>query len=105
MQLSTGLFRIGAVYSFVIGAYLGSFLNVVIWRVPRGESILWPPSHCPKCGARIRWYQNIPILSWLALRGRCANCGERISPRYIIIETMGGVLSFVVFWAVYVLCQ
>ena len=57
------------VVSFVFGASIGSFLNVVIWRVPRGESIVRPPSHCPGCGSPIRWYQNIPIVSWLALRG------------------------------------
>ena len=85
-------------FSFWTGACIASFLNVVIWRVPRGESIVFPPSHCPKCNAAIRWYQNIPILSWLALRGRCANCKAPISPRYILIELLGGVL----FWAVFV---
>ena len=58
-----------AFFSFWLGACIASFLNVVIWRVPRGESIVSPPSHCPKCSAPIRWWQNIPILSWLALRG------------------------------------
>ena len=81
-----------------MGACIASFLNVVIWRVPRGESILRPPSHCPKCSAPIRWYQNIPILSWLALRGTCANCRAPISPRYILIETLGGLLFLAAFW-------
>ena len=80
------------VFSFALGACVASFLNVVIWRVPRGESIVRPPSHCPKCGAAIRWYQNIPILSWLALRGKCANCRAPISPRYILVELLGGCL-------------
>ena len=93
-----GLFVILAVFSFWFGACIASFLNVVIWRVPRGESIVSPPSHCPKCNAAIKWYQNIPILSWLALRGTCANCGEPISPRYILIETLGGVLFLAAFW-------
>ena len=91
------LFCILAGFSFGLGACIASFLNVVIWRVPRGESIVSPPSHCPKCNAAIKWYQNIPILSWLALRGKCANCKEPISPRYILIETLGGVLFFVTF--------
>ena len=81
-----------SVFSFATGATIGSFLNVVIWRVPRGESIVSPPSHCPKCDAAIRWYQNIPIFSWLVLRGRCANCRASISPRYILVELLGGLL-------------
>ena len=85
-------------FSFMMGACIASFLNVVIWRVPRGESIVSPPSHCPKCGAEIRWWQNLPILSWLALRGKCAKCRAPISPRYIIGETIGGVLFLAAFW-------
>ncbi len=81
-----------------MGACIASFLNVVIWRVPRGESIVSPPSHCPKCNAAIKWYQNIPILSWLALRGKCANCQASISPRYILVETLGGILFLAAFW-------
>ena len=85
------------VFAFATGACIASFLNVVIWRVPRGESISSPPSHCPKCGAPVRWYQNVPILSWLALRGKCANCREPISPRYILVETLGGCLFLAAF--------
>ena len=81
-----------AFFAFALGACVASFLNVVVWRVPRGESIVSPPSHCPKCNAPIRWWQNIPIVSWLALRGRCANCHEPISPRYILVELLGGCL-------------
>ena len=91
------LFPILAFFSFWLGACIASFLNVVIWRVPRGESIVSPPSHCPKCGASIKWYQNIPILSWLALRGKCANCRAAISPRYIFVETLGGLLFLLSF--------
>ena len=93
-----GLVFILGFFSFWLGACIASFLNVVIWRVPRGESIVSPPSHCPRCNAPIRWYQNIPILSWLALRGKCANCKAPISPRYILIELLGGVLFLAVFW-------
>ena len=84
-------------FSFWMGSCIASFLNVVIWRVPRGESIVRPASHCPKCNAAIKWYQNIPILSWLALRGRCAKCRAPISPRYILVETLGGILFLAAF--------
>ena len=82
---------------FVLGSMVGSFLNVCIHRMPLGESIVTPPSHCPGCGALIRWWQNIPIFSWLALRGRCAGCGARISPRYILVEALTGML-FAILW-------
>ena len=72
-------------FSFGLGATIASFLNVVIWRVPRGESIVSPPSHCPKCSSPIRWWQNVPIVSWILLRGRCANCKEPISMRYPLV--------------------
>ena len=84
-------------FSFSTGACIASFLNVVIWRVPRGESFVSPPSHCPKCGAAVRGWQNIPIISWHALRGRCAGCREPISPRYILVETLGGCLFLAAF--------
>ena len=86
-----------AFFSFWLGACIASFLNVVIWRVPRGESIVSPPSHCPKCNSPIKWWQNIPILSWLALRGKCANCKAPISPRYIFVEALGGCLFLAAF--------
>jgi leader peptidase (prepilin peptidase)/N-methyltransferase len=95
--MDAGLFKILASFSFATGACIASFLNVVIWRVPRGESIDRPPSHCPKCGAAIRWWQNIPILSWLALRGKCAGCKASISPRYPLVELLGGVLFLAAF--------
>src|SRR4051794_41406993 len=68
------------------GLMLGSFLNVVAFRLPRGESLVRPGSHCPSCGAAVRPYDNVPLLSWLWLRGRCRGCGERISPRYPGVE-------------------
>jgi leader peptidase (prepilin peptidase)/N-methyltransferase len=71
---------------------MGSFLNVVIWRVPRGESIASPPSHCPRCNERIKARDNIPIVSWLLLRGRCRSCGEPISRRYPLVEGLVAVL-------------
>lgn len=97
-MMDSGFLTILSVFAFGMGACIASFLNVVIWRVPRGESIVSPPSHCPKCNAAIAWYQNLPILSWLALRGRCASCKAPISPRYVLVETLGGVLFLAAFW-------
>lgn len=75
-----------------IGLAVGSFLNVCIYRVPRRESIVTPPSHCPRCGASVRWYQNLPVLGYLALRGRCRDCGEPISMMYPLVEAGVAVL-------------
>jgi leader peptidase (prepilin peptidase) / N-methyltransferase len=73
-------------FAGILGAVFGSFLNVVVHRLPRHESVVRPASRCPKCGASVRPYDNIPILSWLVLRGRCRRCGEPISPRYPLVE-------------------
>ena len=80
-------------YAFAIGAVVGSFLNVVIYRVPRELSVVRPGSACPACGAGIRWYDNIPLLSWLLLRARCRRCGARISVRYPLVETAAAALA------------
>lgn len=94
-------FTLFACTAFALGACVASFLNVCIWRLPREESVVRPGSHCPNCNAPIRWYQNIPIFSWCCLRGRCANCHKPISPRYVIVELLGGVLFLLVYlqWA------
>jgi leader peptidase (prepilin peptidase)/N-methyltransferase len=76
---------------FVLGCMTGSFLNVCIHRMPLGMSIITPRSHCPHCQYSIPWYLNIPLVTWLALRGRCKNCGAPISPRYFIVELLTGV--------------
>ncbi len=73
-------------FAGVLGAIFGSFLNVVIHRLPRHESVVPPASHCPGCDTPVRPYDNIPILSWLLLRGHCRGCGEPISPRYPLVE-------------------
>ena len=80
----------------ILGALIGSFLNVVIYRIPAGRSIVSPPSSCSSCGARIRPYDNIPVLSWLVLRGRCRDCQAPISPRYPMVELGTGVVFAVV---------
>lgn len=76
----------------LIGLIVGSFLNVVIYRVPRKESIVTPRSHCPSCGTLIKEYDNVPVISWLVLRGRCRQCNVPISPRYIIVELANAAL-------------
>jgi leader peptidase (prepilin peptidase)/N-methyltransferase len=78
------------VFSVVFGLVIGSFLNVVIYRVPRHESLIRPASHCPRCDAAIRWYDNLPLVSWIALRGRCRSCKNRISVRYPLVEGFVG---------------
>jgi leader peptidase (prepilin peptidase)/N-methyltransferase len=81
-----------ATFVGVLGAIAGSFLNVVAYRLPRHESLLVPASHCPKCGTPVKPYDNIPILSWLLLRGHCRTCSEPISPRYPLVETLTAAL-------------
>jgi leader peptidase (prepilin peptidase)/N-methyltransferase len=84
-------------YVFILGAAVGSFLNVVAYRLPAGKSVVRPPSHCPACGVNIRWYDNIPIFSWLFLRGRCRSCGIRISIQYPLVELANGLISLALF--------
>lgn len=92
---------LGIPLAFVFGALIGSFLNVVVWRVPRGESIVRPPSACPQCSQQIAWYDNVPIVSWLVLRGKCRTCGVPISPRYPLVEAGTAVAFALVVWAAY----
>ncbi len=81
------------------GLIIGSFLNVVAYRLPRGESLAHPPSRCPSCGAPVKPYDNIPVLSWLLLRGRCRSCNAPISVRYPLVEALTGALWALVVWA------
>jgi prepilin signal peptidase PulO-like enzyme (type II secretory pathway) len=79
----------------VLGGCIGSFLNVVIYRLPRGESLTHPGSHCPKCGRAIRWYHNVPVVAWIVLRGRCHDCRAPISIRYPVVEGTIAAMFFV----------
>jgi leader peptidase (prepilin peptidase)/N-methyltransferase len=88
------------VLALILGALLGSFANVCILRLPAGQSIVSPPSHCTACGAAVRWFDNLPMVSYLVLRGRCRSCGTRFSPRYLLVEVATAALVL----AVYVLC-
>jgi leader peptidase (prepilin peptidase)/N-methyltransferase len=85
------------IFTFLLGCVIGSFLNVCIYRIPEGLSIVRPASRCPHCGQAILWYQNVPILSWLLLRGRCARCAAPISARYPLVEALTGFLFWFVF--------
>lgn len=84
--------------TFCFGAVIGSFLNVCIARIPLGESVVTPRSKCPECGTLISWYQNIPVASFLFLRGRCSRCFKRISIRYPFVELLAGVLFSLTLW-------
>ena len=79
------------IYSFIVGISIGSFINVVLWRLPRKESIISPRSYCPKCQNQINWKDNIPIISWIILDGKCRFCSQKISLRYPIIELVTGI--------------
>ncbi|MEO6729129.1 MAG: prepilin peptidase [Candidatus Dojkabacteria bacterium] len=89
---------IAAIYGFIFGCILGSFLGLVLDRLPRGESIISPPSHCPKCNARLKWYDNIPVFGYIHLHGKCRNCGTQIPIRDFLVETgMGFAFAIVIF--------
>lgn len=86
------------VFVLALGSAIGSFLNVVVYRIPAGLSILHPPSRCPHCLHRLRRHENVPVLGWLWLRGRCAHCGSPIAVRYPLVEALTGLLFVVTFW-------
>ncbi|WP_088241819.1 prepilin peptidase [Calothrix rhizosoleniae] len=83
---------------FALGASVGSFINVVVYRLPEGLSILWPPSRCPHCLNQLKAYDNVPVFGWLWLKGRCRFCKNKISPRYPVVEAMAGLLFLLLFF-------
>lgn len=93
-------FHFWTLVMFVLGCIVGSFLNVVIHRLPAGESIVSPPSHCPHCKYSIPWYLNVPLVTWLYLGGKCRNCGAPISARYFLVELLTGA-TFASCWVVF----
>jgi leader peptidase (prepilin peptidase)/N-methyltransferase len=93
-------FHFWSVVFFVFGCIVGSFLNVCIYRMPIGKSVVSPPSHCPHCNYSIPFYFNVPLVTWLMLRGKCANCGAPISIRYFLVELLTG-LMFLSCWLLY----
>ncbi|MBA4397755.1 MAG: prepilin peptidase, partial [Syntrophus sp. (in: bacteria)] len=86
------------IFFFAVGAAVGSFLNVLIYRLPEEKSIILPASHCTICNHAIRFYDNIPLFSYLFLKGRCRNCSESISLRYPLVELLTAILSLMVYW-------
>lgn len=86
-----------SIFIFLLGTIIGSFLNVCIYRIPREESILYPPSHCPNCGTPLHWYDLIPILSYILQRGKCRYCRESISLQYPVIECLNGLLYLAIY--------
>jgi len=86
------------VFAALFGLAVGSFLNVVVYRLPRHESLVRPGSRCPGCGTAIRWYDNVPLLSWMVLRGRCRSCGSAIAVRYPLVEALTGACFVLAFW-------
>jgi len=83
---------------FIFGIVIGSFLNVVILRIPKKESVVFPASHCPICKTPLKWWHNIPIFSYIALKGKCAFCGEKISIQYPLVELMSGIIVAIVYY-------
>lgn len=86
-----------SIVTFIFGSVVGSFLNVCICRMPKDESVVSPPSHCPNCNYCIRWYDNIPLFSYLLLRGKCRGCGTHISLQYPLVELINGLMTLVLF--------
>ncbi|MEH2063049.1 MAG: prepilin peptidase [Nostoc sp.] len=92
------LFAVPAsVMVFALGASIGSFLNVIVYRLPAGLSILWPPSRCPKCLNQLKAYDNVPVFGWISLRGRCRYCKSKISVRYPVVEGLTGIIFLLIF--------
>ncbi|MDB6056504.1 MAG: pilD, partial [Verrucomicrobiales bacterium] len=90
-------FHFWTVTFFFFGSIVGSFLNVCIYRMPLGLSVVSPPSHCPHCKYSIPWYLNVPLLTWVVLQGKCKNCGAPIASRYFLVELLTGV-AFMLCW-------
>lgn len=100
-ELEIASWVVWSIFVFAFGASLGSFMNVVAWRLPRGGSIVSPPSRCPTCAGRLSWRENLPVLGWLLLRGRCRFCGERIGVQYLLVELLLGGLFVAAFLVCY----
>lgn len=87
-----------SIFIFILGTIIGSFLNVCIYRMPREESIVYPSSHCPRCGTPLKWYELIPVISFVVQKGECKHCGEKISPQYPLVEILTGALYLSIYF-------
>ncbi|MEA5550428.1 A24 family peptidase [Anabaena cylindrica UHCC 0172] len=92
------IFVPASIIVFALGASIGSFINVVVYRLPAGLSVLWPPSRCPHCLNKLKSYDNVPVLGWLWLKGRCRYCKSKISRRYPLVEGITAIIFLIVFW-------
>lgn len=93
------MIELASAVASLLGLAIGSFLNVVIYRVPIGKSVIAPRSACPNCGRTLNWFENIPVLSWVALRGKCRTCKEKISPQYLLVEILTAVIfGILTYW-------
>ena len=90
-------YDINAILIFILGLIVGSFSNVCIYRIPRNESIVYPVSHCPKCDSHIKPVDNIPLLSFILLKGRCRHCKSKISIQYPIVELLTGLIYLIIY--------
>jgi len=90
-------YGINAVLIFILGLIVGSFSNVCIYRIPKNESIIYPASHCPKCSSPIKPVDNVPILSYILLKGRCRNCKNKISIQYPLVELLTGLIYLIIY--------
>ncbi|MEJ1934005.1 prepilin peptidase, partial [Nostoc sp. NIES-2111] len=86
--MDTLIVTLASMLVFALGASIGSFINVVVYRLPAGLSILWPPSRCPHCLNQLKAYDNVPVFGWIWLKGRCRYCKSQISPRYPVVEAI-----------------
>lgn len=90
---------LAVVLALLLGSAFGSFLNVLLSRAPRGESVVWPASHCEACGRNLAWWENVPVVSFLALRGRCRTCQAPIGVRHLVVEAASGLAAAVAVWS------
>ncbi|MBD2499505.1 prepilin peptidase [Anabaena azotica] len=96
--MDTLIVTLASVFVFALGASIGSFINVVVYRLPAGLSLLWPPSRCPHCLKALKAYDNVPVLGWIWLKGRCRYCKSPISWRYPVVETATGMIFLLIFF-------
>lgn len=96
--MDTLIVTLASLFVFALGASIGSFINVVVYRLPARLSLLWPPSRCPHCLNQLQAYDNVPVLGWIWLKGRCRYCKSKISWRYPVVETITGIMFLCIFW-------